>query len=327
MQYRKMNGTGIRVSEVCLGTMTFGEQVDERESARIVDTAIDGGINFFDTANAYHSGESERMLGNAIKGKRDKLIVASKVRYKSGDGVNDYGLSRRHITEQIDKSLKRLRTDYIDIYYMHAIDPEMSDTRNLEETLDTMTQLVHSGKIRYLGVSNYAAWQICEMLWLCDKRNYVPPIVTQNMYNLVYRETETELIPLLKKFHLGMTVYNPIAGGLLTGKYSDGIVREGTRFALKQNYIKRYWNKPTLDMTAELAALAQANGVSLTGMALKWCLANSSVDSVICGVSNCGQLEQNLSAYESTTLTDELKTQCDDIYKKYKGEKINYFKS
>jgi aryl-alcohol dehydrogenase (NADP+) len=327
MEYRKMNGTGIRVSEICLGTMTFGEQVDEKESARIIDMALDRGINFIDTANAYHRGESEKMIGKAIKGKRDDLIIASKVRYKAGDGVNDYGLSRRHIMEQIEKSLKRLQTDYIDIYYMHAIDPDMSGEREIEETLDTMTQLVRSGKVRYVGVSNYAAWQICEMLWRCDKRNFIPPVVTQNMYNLVYREPEVELIKFMEKFNVGMTVYNPIAGGLLTGKYNDGSIKKGTRFALKESYINRYWNKETLDMTSEFTEFAERNGISLIGMALNWCLSHKIVDSVICGISNCEQLNENIAAYENSPITEEIAAQCDKIYKKYKGERINYFKS
>jgi aryl-alcohol dehydrogenase-like predicted oxidoreductase len=327
MEYRKMNGTGIRVSEICLGTMTFGEQVDDKESEKIINMALDRGINFIDTANAYHRGESERMIGNAIKGKRDNLIIASKVRYKAGDGVNDYGLSRRHIIEQIDKSLKRLQTDYIDIYYMHAIDPDMSSERELEETLDTMTQLVRSGKVRYIGVSNYPAWQICEMLWKSDKRNFIPPVVTQNMYNLVYREPEVELIPFLERLGMGMTVYNPVAGGLLTGKYNDGTIKKGTRFAMKESYINRYWNKETLAMTSEFTSFAENNGISLIGMSLNWCLSHKAVDSVICGISNCEQLKENIAAYESVKLNKEMIEECDKIYVKHKGERINYFKS
>lgn len=327
MEYRKMRGTGIHISEICLGTMTFGEQVDEKEAAKIIDTAIDGGINFIDTANAYHKGESEIMIGNAINGKRDKLIIASKVRYRSDDGINDYGLSRRHIMEQIDKSLKRLKTDYLDIYYLHAMDPDMSSEREVEETLDTMTQLVRSGKVRYIGVSNYPSWNICEMLWKCDRRNFVPPVVTQNMYNLLYREPEIELIPFMEKFGMGMTVYNPIAGGLLTGKYSDKEIKEGTRFALKESYIKRYWNNECLNMTDDFKALAESNGMSLTGLALKWCLSHKYVDSVICGVSSNKQLKQNIEAYENSFLSDKIVEECNKIYKKYKGERINYFKS
>jgi aryl-alcohol dehydrogenase (NADP+) len=146
------------------------------------------------------------------------------------------------------------------------------------------------------------------------------------MYNLVYREPERELLPCLEKFGLGLTVYNPVAGGLLTGKYSDGTIKEGTRFALKKSYVKRYWNEETLAMTKELKSLAEDNGISLTGLALKWCLSHSVVDSVICGVSNCEQLKQNIAAYENTEVSGELLEKCNEIYRKYKGERIDYFK-
>lgn len=322
MKYRKMNATGIKVSELCLGTMTFGDQTDERESLRIIDYATDNGVNFIDTADAYNNGESERIVGKGIKDKRDQLIVATKVRFKSGDEVNNYGLNRRHIIKQIDKSLKNLNTDYIDIYYLHAMDHETP----IEETLDTMTELVRSGKVRYIGVSNYPAWQVCEMLWKGDKKHYIPPIVTQNMYNIITREVETELVPFLEAHHIGMTVYNPIAGGLLTGKHKFDTLTENTRFTLKPGYQGRYWKRENFECIEELTRLAEENNMSLLELSMKWCLAHPFVDSIISGVSRLEQLEQNIRAVEGKVMDRAMIEKCDEIWHRFNKQRCLYFK-
>lgn len=323
MKYRKMNATGLKVSELCLGTMTFGAQTSEKESLEIIDYALSHGVNFIDTADAYNQGESERIIGKALKGRREDIILASKVCFKTGEDINARGLNRRHIVKQIEESLKSLQTDYLDIYYLHAMDGEV----DFEETLDTMTTLVRSGKVRYIGISNYPAWQLSEMLWTADKRNYIPPIVTQNMYNVITREVEYELVPCLLKHHIGMTVYNPIAGGFLTGKYLDvDAPMENTRFDLKKNYMDRYWRTENFEVVRRLSEVADQHNMSLLSLSLKWCLANPYVDSIICGVSRLSQLEQNIDALHGDGLSEELKQQCDEIGKDLMKHRISYFK-
>lgn len=310
MNYRKMNGTGLRVSDICLGTMTFGAQTNEDESIRIIDHAIEKGVNFIDTADAYYNGESERIVGRALKGRREDIVLATKVRFKTGDEVNNNGLNRRHILKNIDASLKNLQTDYIDLYYLHAMDNDV----DFEETLDTMATLVRSGKVRYVGVSNYPAWQISDMLAVADKRSLVPPIVTQNMYNIIAREVEAELVPCILKHKMGLTVYNPIAGGLLTGKYEfDKAPDAGTRFALKSNYMERYWNEENFDALRKLKNIADERNMSLLSLSLKWLLAHEFVDSVICGVSRLEQIIQNIDAIDGEKLDSETLKLCDDV--------------
>ncbi|ABX41429.1 aldo/keto reductase [Lachnoclostridium phytofermentans] len=323
MKYRKMNATGLKVSELCLGTMTFGAQTSEKESLEIIDYALSQGVNFIDTADAYNKGESERIVGKALKGCREDIILASKVCFKTGDDINARGLNRRHIIKQIEESIKSLQTDYLDIYYLHAMDGEV----DFEETLDTMTTLVRSGKVRYIGISNYPAWQLSEMLWTADKRNLIPPIVTQNMYNIITREVEHELVPCLLKHHIGMTVYNPIAGGFLTGKYLDtDAPMENTRFDLKKNYMDRYWRTENFEAVRRLSEVANQHNMSLLSLSLNWCLAHSYVDSIICGVSKLSQLEQNIEALHGEGLSEELKQLCDDIGKDLMKHRISYFK-
>jgi aryl-alcohol dehydrogenase-like predicted oxidoreductase len=323
MNYRKMNGTGLHVSELCLGTMTFGDQTEEADALKIVDYALEKGVNFIDTADAYHNGASERMVGKAIKGRRGNIILASKVRYKYGEELNNYGLNRRHILKQIDSSLKNLQTDYLDIYYMHAMDAEV----DIEESLDTMTELVRSGKVRYIGISNFPSWQVAEMLWKADKRNFIPPIVTQNMYNVITREVEYELLPCIKKYHMGMTVYNPIAGGMLTGKYDfTKKPEENTRFAKKQNYMGRYWREENFEAVAKLQKIAEQNGMSLLELSMKWCLTNPQVDAIISGVSKLSQLEQNIQALEGSPISQDVKAACDAVGNELMKNHVSYFK-
>ena len=322
MRYKKMSGTGIKVSEMCLGTMMFGSQTSKEDSLEIIDYAIENGINFIDTADAYNAGESERIVGEALEGRREEIILATKVRFKVGDEVNNSGLNRRHILKQVDNSLKNLRTDYIDIYYLHAMDDDV----DFEETFDTMTTLVRSGKVRYIGISNFPAWQVSDMLGTADKRNFNAPIVTQNLYNLLNREVESELVPCIQKHHLGMTVYNPIAGGLLSGKYDFNQLPTEGRFAEKANYMARYWKPENFEIIKKLEKIAADKEISLLELSMKWCIAHPYVDSVISGVSRLEQLQQNITAMNGISLDDETMIKCEEIGKELLNGRTNYFK-
>jgi len=307
---------------MCLGTMMFGSQTSKEDSLKIIDYAIENGVNFIDTADAYNAGESERIVGEALEGRREEIILATKVRFKVGDEVNNSGLNRRHILKQVDNSLKNLRTDYIDIYYLHAMDDDV----DFEETFDTMTTLVRSGKVRYIGISNFPAWQVSDMLGTADKRNFTAPIVTQNLYNLLNREVESELVPCIQKHHLGMTVYNPIAGGLLSGKYDFNQLPTEGRFAEKANYMARYWKPENFEIIKKLEKIAADKEISLLELSMKWCIAHPYIDSVISGVSRLEQLQQNITAMNGISLDDETMIKCEEIGKELLNGRTNYFK-
>ena len=320
MKYNNLNQTSLKVSSLCLGTMMFGGQTSETESLSIMDYAFEHGINFFDTANVYNQGESERIVGKGLIGRRNEIILATKVHGQMGKSPNDSGLSRRNIVTSVDASLKRLNTDYIDIYYMHAPDYDTS----LEESLETMSSLVKSGKIRYIGVSNYAAWQIADMLWICDKRNYIPPIITQNVYNPITRGVETELIPFINEHNIGMAIYNPIAGGLLAGKHKPGKPAENTRFSNNKAYYDRYWSDENFLAVENLTKVADEYKISILQLAMKWCMAQKSVTSVITGVSRLAQLEQNIKSVEGELLDNKILNQCDEIWQSLAGTRFGY---
>lgn len=324
MNNRLLKGTGMFVPELCIGTVSFGREIDDKGADKIVSEAIDCGANFFDTADFYTGGESEKMLGRVMRGRRDKIIVETKVFFPVGEGSNEKGLSRRHILESVDKSLKALQTDYIDIYYMHAPDKNTP----IEETLDTMSTLVRDGKVRYIGVSNYNAWQICEMLWKCDKNNLVAPSLTQVGYNLLTRGLEHDLVPFLEKHNMGMIVYQPLCAGLLTGKYGwDQPIPPNSRFAVDPLHRDRYWTEKNFKAVEELKVIARELGISLVALALKWCLAHDYVSSVLMGVSRESQLAQNLRALEENAeFTPEVMTRCDEIWKTLDGTQYRYYR-
>ncbi|MFC5653292.1 aldo/keto reductase [Paenibacillus solisilvae] len=320
MQYNNLSKTSLKVSILSLGTMMFGGQTSEADSLKIMDYAFEHGINFFDTANSYNQGESEKIVGKGLKGRRDEIILATKVRGNMGENPNNAGLSRRNILSAVDASLKRLDTDYIDIYYMHAPDYETS----IEESIETMSSLVKSGKIRYIGVSNYAAWQIADMLSICDKRNYIAPIITQNVYNPITRGIETELVPFLKAHDMGMAIYNPIAGGLLAGKHKPGQPAENTRFANNGAYFDRYWSDENFAAADKLTQIAGKCGLSILQLAMKWCAAQESVTSIISGVSRLAQIEQNIASIEGEPLDVETLLKCDDVWRSLAGTRFGY---
>ncbi len=315
MMFKKLSRTDLNISRLCFGTMTFGKPADQRTSTHMVDQCIQGGINFFDTANMYQLGVAETMLGEALKGRRKGVILASKVRFKMGDAPDQSGLSRKAILRAVEESLKRLQTDYLDIYYLHYPDYEVP----IEETLDTLELLVKQGKIRYPATSNYAAWQQTEMLWIAEKKNYKPAVIAQPMYNLVARGIEQEWLPMTKHYGLSNIVYNPLAGGLLTGKHRIQTVTPGTRFDNNKLYQDRYWHKQDFDAVEKLNSIAQKSGRSLISIAINWLLHHTASDCVILGASRPEQLAQNLTACEEGPLPADVVIACDEVWNELRG--------
>ena len=267
METIKLPHTDLTVSRACMGTMTFGSQADEAESRRMVDICLDAGMNFFDTANVYNQGRSEEILGAALGPKRGQVVLASKVRGQMAREPSYVGLSRAAIRRGIEESLARLRTDYLDIYYLHRPDYDTP----IEETLETVEELRREGKIRYSATSNYSAWQLGEILWLCEKNGYQPPWISQPMYNMLSRGIEQEYLAFTKRFEVGVVAYNPLAGGLLTGKHSpDKGPIEGTRFAGNKVYQNRYWNEGYFHAVEELKAIAERAWLGLVELAFNW---------------------------------------------------------
>jgi aryl-alcohol dehydrogenase-like predicted oxidoreductase len=320
MQTIQLKHTDLSVSRACLGTMTFGGQTDEATAKRIVARALEAGINFFDTANIYHQGRSEMLLGQALGARRKDVIVASKVRGKMGEGADESGLSRRAIFRAIEDSLRRLGTDYLDIYYLHQPDYDVP----LEETLEAMEELVRQGKVRWPGSSNYASWQVVRMLWLAEKNGWRPAWVTQPMYNLLARGIEQEFLPMAREFGVSTVVYNPLAGGLLTGKHRPEAPLPGTRFDGNRMYLDRYWHPAYFEAVDKLKQIAEGAGRSLVSLALNWLLHHSAADCIILGASRLEQLEQNLAALEEGPLPQEAAAACDRVWEGLRGVTPQY---
>lgn len=295
MEYRRMGRSGLKVSSICLGTMTFGHGTDEAEAKRIVDLAFDAGINFFDTANSYGGGESEILLGKALTGRRREAIVATKFANPMGPGPNDSGMSRVHIMQAIEDSLRRLQMDYVDLYYIHHLDIQTP----LEEMLMALDDLVRQGKVRYIACSNYEAWRLMEAMWISDSRQMARFECYQPQYSLVVRDIEEELIPLCQYKGLGVVVWSPLAGGFLTGKYQPGQrTVEGTRSAEDWAYPKRYFAPNADDILAELLAVSKGLGRSPAQVALRWTLEQSAITSAIIGARTVEQARDNMLAGE-----------------------------
>ncbi len=319
MEYRSIRGTGLKVSRICLGAMTFGGQTSERDGIEIIKNALDSGVNFIDTSDNYTGGQSEIITGKGIKGRREDVVLASKVLGHTAPGPNGKGLSRKHIVSAVEKSLKQLETDYLDIYYMHGPDPSTP----FEESLEAMSSLVRSGKVRYIGMSNFAAWQLTEALWICDKRNFIAPCVSESVYNLLTRGIESELVPCINKNSIGLVIYNPIAAGLLTGKHSKERPLENTRFS-DPGYYKRYFNEENFEAIEKLTQTADRCGISLLELALRWCVSYDYVSSVILGISRPEYLRQNLELIEKGALSDDVLAECDEVWQLLKGNRFAY---
>lgn len=312
--------TNVRVSRVCFGTMTFGGQTDQATADQMVAMCLDRGVNFFDTANSYNQGQSEVILGKALKGRRDRVVLASKVANKVGPGPDQVGLSAAAITRAIEESLRRLQTDYLDIYYLHHPDR----TVPLEESLGAIDRLVREGKVRQIGASNYAAWQMCRMLWLADQKKFRPVGVTQPMYNLLARGIEQEFLPMCREFGITTVVYNPLAGGMLTGKQKFEAPLTGTRFDKNQSYLDRYWHEANFTALQELDQVAKKAGRSLVSLALNWVLHHSPANCVILGASRLAQLEENLDAIAEGALPAEAVAECDRLWGRLRGSSPKY---
>jgi len=301
--------------------MTFGSQTDEDTARRIVDRCLEAGINFFDTANVYNQGLAETILGKALKGRRSNVVLATKVRGKMGDGADESGLSRAAIHKAIEGSLQRLQTDYVDIYYLHQPDYDVP----IEETLAAMEEVVRAGKVRWPAVSNYAAWQVCEILWIAEKNGFRPPYISQPMYNLLARGIEEEYLPFAKRFGVAIVPYNPLAGGLLTGKHARGRGPiPGTRFDGNKMYQDRYWHDDDFAAVDELQAIAREAGKTLVELAFQWLLSQPQLDSIILGASRLEQLEENLKASEGGKLDQAVMEKCDALWKRLRGVTPKY---
>ena len=312
MKYRLLGDTGVYVSELCLGAMTFGTQweaigtLGQKEADALVDRSIEAGVNFFDTADVYSTGDSEELLGRSLAGKRHEVVIATKVRGRMGPGANDVGLSRLHIMQAAEASLKRLGTDYIDLYQIHRSDPQT----NIEETLAALTDLVRSGKVRYIGCSNLPAWELMKALGISKQRGLEAFKATQSYYALVGRELERETVPLLQDQGVGLLVWSPLAGGFLTGKFTrDGGATDARRATFDFPPVDK---SRGFDIIDAMKPLATAHSVSVAQVSLAWLLQKDVVTSVIIGAKRMDQLEDNLAAV-NLTLTDEEMTQLDDV--------------
>ena len=323
MKYRRVGRTGLKVSEVCLGTMTFGDQVSEADAISMTHAAMDEGLNFLDTANMYVGGRSEEIVGKAMKGRREQVVLATKVAMPVGTEPNDAGLSRKHIMYAVEESLRRLHTDYIDIYYVHKPDYETP----IEETLRALDDLVHQGKVRYLACSNFRAFQVEKALWVSDVNNLARFDCIEPPYNLLTRDIEYELLPVCTDEGIGVCAYNPLAGGLLSGKHDrTRPPSTGTRFsneAMGKMYYERYWNDSNFDAVEQFRTLAAESGHDMVQMALAWVLSNPIVTSVIIGATSMRHISQNLAAAE-VKLTEEEIARCDSIWQSLRPLRFFY---
>lgn len=320
MEMRPLSGTDLVSSRLVLGTMTFGSQVDQETATAMVNLSLEAGINHFDTANAYNLGESERMLGRALGSRRSEVIVATKVFGTMGDGPDDRGLSAAAVRKQMDASLSRLGTDYVDLYYLHSPDY----TVPIEETLGVMSDLVREGKVRYVAASNYAAWQLCQMSGLSAERQWPSVRVSQVMYNLISRGLDDEYVAFAQAYGVSTIVYNPLAGGLLTGKHQpDSVPIEGSRFN-NPAYRDRYWTAQQFNAVDQLRAVAEGAGISLIELSLRWLLASPPVEAVLVGASGLGQLEANIAAADGPALDKGVMDACDEIWRELRGPSPHY---
>ncbi|WP_322796552.1 aldo/keto reductase [Tepidiforma sp.] len=313
MEYRPLGRTGVQVSPLCLGAMMFGGKTSPADSAAIIDRALDAGINFIDTANVYNQGRSEEAVGEALQrnGQRQRVILATKVHGRMGDDPNAMGNTRRHIIEQCEASLRRLKTDWIDLYQVHRPQPGVP----IDETLRALDDLVRAGKVRYIGSSTFAAWQLVESLWVSKEYRLERFVCEQPPYNLLDRRIERELIPMAQAYGLALIPWSPLAGGLLTGKYHrNAPPPEDSRYAnLDANPMyRRRMNDAIWDVIEPLEALAREKGTTISRLALAWCMHQPGVTSPIIGPRTMEQLEDNLAALE-VTITDEDRRAIDRI--------------
>jgi aryl-alcohol dehydrogenase-like predicted oxidoreductase len=325
VKFTKFGRTGLSVSRLCLGTATFGKQTDESASQQILDKAADAGINFIDTADAYPMGadlalvgRTEEITGRWLKGKRAGFIVATKGGAPMGPSSWDQGSSRKHLLDAVDASLRRLGTDYIDLYQLHVDDPETP----LDETLEALDIIVRSGRARYIGVSNFLAYRVARAIGRSDALRVARPASIQPRYNLLFREIERELLPLAREENIAVIPFNPLAGGLLTGKHRHDAVPAKGRFSAEIGqfgaiYQARYWHEREFQTIEKLRELAGQLGEPLAKLSIAWVLANPAITSVILGASRLEQLTDTLATVD-LTIEGDLKKQFDDLTIEYR---------
>ena len=304
MDYERLGRSGLKVSRICIGTNMFGaDYVDDKRALSVIDAAYDAGINFIDTADAYNSGESEVVVGKAVRGHRHDFVVATKGFIATGPGPNDVGLSRKHLMAAVEASLKRLNTDYIDLYQVHYFDPDTP----LEESLRTLDDLVRQGKIRYIGCSNFAAWQLMRALWVSDKNGFERFESVQPEYNLGKRDIESELFPACSDQEVGIIPYQIFMGGVLTGRYeAESPPPEDSHMASRhaQRAMDTYWNERTFTVVETLKQCAADMGISVPQVLIAWALSKPQITSVIVGASRAEQVRANAQA-ASIELSEE----------------------
>jgi aryl-alcohol dehydrogenase-like predicted oxidoreductase len=294
MEHRLLGTTGLRVSELCFGTMSFGDMADEKTSAALYRSAREAGIDFFDCANVYSAGRAEEILGRLVAGERSRVVLTTKVGFPMGQDPNDRGLSRRHILQSIEASLRRLATDRVEIVFVHTFDP----LTPIEETLRALDLVVRQGKVLHIGVSNWAAWQVATALGVSDRESLAAFACVQPMYSLVKRQAEVEILPLARAAGLGVITYSPLGGGLLSGKYGAGRKPERGRLVENRMYAARYADDVYFDVADAFAALARELGVHPATLAVAWVKAHPAVTAPILGARNVEQLEPALAAAE-----------------------------
>lgn len=303
MQYRRLGRFGLKVSPLCLGTMMFGGETDEQVAQKIVRHAFEAGINFIDSADAYNEGRSEEVTGRAIAGERERWVVATKLGNQVGQGPNGGGLSRKWVMTAVEGSLRRLATDYIDIYYLHKEDPGTP----LEETVHALVDLVRAGKIRYFGVSNYRAWRVAELHRLAREAGIDGPLVSQPYYNAMNRMPEVEHLPACAYFGMGVVPYSPLARGVLTAKYDSALAPPADTRAGREDrrMMQTEWRRESLDLAQEIKRHAEARGISASQFAVAWVLNNALVTGTIAGPRTFEQWEHYLGALEYKFTTED----------------------
>ena len=304
MEYRRLGDSGLLVSEVGLGTNTFGRRLDEDGTRRVVDRAIDLGITFIDTADVYGDGDSERFIGRALGTRRHQVVLATKFGSASGPTPHQRGGSRHWVIESVEASLRRLNTDYIDLYQTHRPDP----TTPFEESMRALDDLVTSGKVRYIGCSNLAAWEVCQAMWVADKRSYVPFVSSQSRYNVLDRTIERELIPCCRSLGIGIIAFSPLNEGTLTGKYKvDEPPPPDSRHARNPGLSVKQFSPELRRRAQALSELAAEYGRPPVHLALAWLLNHPEVSTVIAGSTKLEQLDQNVQAVGWTLSKDDIR--------------------
>jgi aryl-alcohol dehydrogenase-like predicted oxidoreductase len=326
VQYRNLGKTGVKVSTIAIGAMTYGTQVSETPAIKLIHAALDAGINLFDTADRYPG--SEDIIGKAVKGRRDTAFIATKVGSPAGRGIatdvdpNEQGLSRKHIIQQVEGSLKRLNSDYIDLLYCHFPDYDVP----IEDTLNTLNDLVRQGKLRYIGCSNFTAWQLARALGVSERYNLARFQCIESPYNLLARDIEWELAGLCESEEVGLSVYNPLAGEMLTGRHHFGKPPAEGRFTMGdigKRYMERYWSELNFKAVDKFSKLAKKHGCTLPQFAIAWILNNRAVTSVLSGLTTLAQLKENAAAAEIKLTPEEVKA-CDEVWAWFRPPRYFY---